>query len=113
MGASCGGADAPQDPWKESSLRLFVANKLNFVGWSALVAGTVVASVVAGLAAQALDLPVPVLAIAGAALVLALVLAADRRYFRSMYTGYSRWTSLEASEGVRDWLLDCAVWGMT
>ena len=66
--------------------------------WAALLAAMVVASVVAGLAAQALDLSVPVLAIAAAALVLALVVAADRRYFWSLYIGYFPWTHSEASD---------------
>jgi len=63
-----------------------VANELNFLGWSALVAAMVVASTVARLAAEAVDLPVSILAVLGGALVLALVVAADRRHFRSMYT---------------------------
>ena len=87
-----------QDPWRQPRLRPFAANEPDIVGWSALVAAMVAAGVAAGLVAHALDLPVPVLCIAGAALVLGPVVAADRRQFRSLHTAYSRWTPPEASE---------------
>jgi hypothetical protein len=85
-------------PNDEPRWRLFKANHLDAVGWSALVAAMAMAAVVLARMARFFGVPRVSGALAGGSVMLGAAVGADRRAYGRVDRTYSRWSTAEADE---------------